>query len=85
MARFCKTNNKIIKDVNKKEMKNFIVKLDSFLFEIIKANMTIKKGFTSSTGCNLGKKIKSSHLVDPLTSTPMIGTRSNKIKDDKKI
>jgi hypothetical protein len=81
----CKINNKIIKDVNKKEVKNFIVKLDSFLFEIIKANMTIKKGFTNSTGCNLGKKIKSSHLVDPLTSTPIIGTRSNKIKDDKKI
>ena len=81
----CKINNKAINDVNKKEIENFIVKLDNFLFEIIKASVMIKKGFTNSTGCNLGKKIKSNHLVDPFTSTPIIGTKNNKIKDNKKI
>ena len=80
----CKTNNKIIKDVNKKEIKNFVVKLNNFSLEIIKDNIMIKKGLTNSTGCNLGKKNKSSHLVDPFTSTPIIGTKSNKINDNEK-
>ena len=81
----CKINKKIINDVKKKENENFIVKLENFLCEIIKANIIIKKGFTNSTGCNLGKKIKSNHLVDPFTSIPMNGTEINKIKDNKKI
>ena len=81
----CKINKSIINDVKKKEIENFIVKLEKFLFEIIKANIIIKKGFTNSTGCNFGKKIKSNHLVDPFTSTPIKGTKSNKIKDNKKI
>ena len=66
-------------------MKSFVIKLYIFSLEIIKANITIKKGFTNSTGCNLGKKIKSNHLVDPFTSTPIKGTNSNNIKDNKKI
>ena len=37
---------------------------------------TIKKGLTISTGWNLGKNIKSSHLFDPLTSSPRKGTKS---------
>tara|TARA_B110000444_G_C18739168_1_gene547138 strand:- start:48 stop:389 length:342 start_codon:yes stop_codon:yes gene_type:complete len=81
----CKTKSDPIKHVNKKEITNFIVKLDNFLFEIIKASIMIKKGFTNSTGCNLGKKIKSNHRVDPFTSTPIIGTKNNRIKDNKKI
>ena len=81
----CKINKSMINDVNKKDIENFIVKLANLLFEIIKANIIIKKGFTNSTGCNLGKKIKSNHLVDPFTSTPMKGTKSNKINDNKKI
>ena len=81
----CKINKSTINDVKKKEIENFIVKLENFLFEIIKANIIIKKGFTNSTGCNLGKKTKSNHLVDPFTSTPIKGTKSNKIKDNMKI
>ena len=46
----CKTNNKTIDDVNKKEIKNFVVKLNNFSLEIIKASTTIKKGFTNSIG-----------------------------------
>tara|TARA_Y100001936_G_scaffold142839_1_gene139348 strand:+ start:546 stop:773 length:228 start_codon:yes stop_codon:yes gene_type:complete len=75
----------MISDVNKKDIENFIVKLVKLLFEIIKANIIIKKGFTNSTGCNLGIKIRSIHLVDPLTSIPTNGTKSNKIKENKKI
>ena len=79
------TSNKIIKNVNKKEKKNLTVKFSNFLLEMIKANIIIKKGFNNSTGCNLGKKNKSNHLVEPLTSVPIKGTKSNKIKDRKKI
>ena len=80
----CKINNNAINSVNKNEVKNFIVKFENFLFEIIKANKIIKKGFNNSIGCILGKKTISNHLVDPLTSTPIIGTNDNKIKDNKK-
>ena len=45
----------------------------------------IKKGFTSSIGWNLGKKFKSIHLFDPLTSIPMNGTKIRKISEIKKI
>ena len=44
----------------------------------------IKKGLTSSIGWNLGSKYKSIHLLDPLTSTPIIGTDIKKIRDNKK-
>ena len=40
--------------------------------------MIIKNGLTNSIGWNLGKKYKSTHLLDPLTSIPMIGTRNKK-------
>ena len=42
----------------------------------INDNVTIKKGLTISTGWNLGKNIKSSHLFDPFTSIPRKGTSS---------
>ena len=64
---------------------NLIEKLDNLLLEIIIESITIKKGFTNSTGCNLGKKNRSNHLVDPLTSIPIKGTKNSKIKDKKKI
>ena len=41
----------------------------------------IKKGLTSSMGWNLGNKYKSIHLLDPLTSTPIKGTKIKKIKE----
>ena len=50
-----KINKEEIKDVKQNVIINFTVKLDSFSFEIIKANTIIKKGFNNSTGCNLKK------------------------------
>ena len=81
----CRINSNTIDEVNKKDIENFTVKFEKLLFEIIKDSIIIKKGFTNSTGCNLGKKIKSNHLVDPFTSTPIKGTISNKIKENAKI
>tara|TARA_B100000945_G_C19905636_1_gene378202 strand:+ start:112 stop:249 length:138 start_codon:yes stop_codon:yes gene_type:complete len=40
------------------------------------------KGFRISIGWNLGRKKMSNHLLDPLTSVPINGT---KIKETKKI
>ena len=48
------------------------------------ANIIIKNGFSISIGWNLGKKNKSIHLFDPLTSTPIIGTRNNEVNEIKK-
>ena len=46
------------------------------------AIITIIKGFKISIGWNLGRKKKSNHLLDPLTSVPI---KSTKIKAIKKI
>ena len=46
------------------------------IFTVIK----MKKGFSISIGCNL-KKYISIHLLEPLTSTPIIGTKAKNIKD----
>ena len=48
------------------------------------ANIIIKNGFSISIGWNLGKKNRSIHLFDPLTSAPIIGTRNNEINVTKK-
>ena len=48
------------------------------------ANIIIKNGFSISIGWNLGKKNRSIHLFDPLTSTPIIGTRNNDVSEIKK-
>ena len=40
----------------------------------------MKKGFRSSIGCSLNR-YKSNHLLAPLTSTPIIGTKINNRKD----
>ena len=71
------------KHVIKKKI-NFVVKFDIFSWNY-QSKIMIKKGFTISIGCNLGKKNKSNHLFDPFTSVPIIGTKSNKMKDNKKI
>ena len=47
------------------------------------ARKIIVKGLTSSIGWNLGKKNKSSHLFDPLTSVPIIGTKNKRNKEMK--
>ena len=48
---------------------------------MIWAEIKIKKGLTISTGWNLGKKNRSIHRLDPLTSTPIKGTKNNKKSD----
>ena len=48
------------------------------------AKIIIKNGFRTSMGWNLGKKNKSIHLFEPLTSTPMNGTKNKEIREIKK-
>ena len=48
----------------------------------IKLINTIRNGLTNSIGWNLGKKYKSIHLFDPLTSIPIKGTKKRK-KNEK--
>ena len=71
--------------VNKKDKKYFKLKLVYFWEQIIILIITIKKGFTNSIGCILGNTNKSIHLLEPLISTPIIGTRNNKTNDKQKI
>ena len=71
---------KVIKIVDAKYLNKILV---SFLHKII-AKITIKKGFTISMGWNLGKKNKSIHLLDPLTSMPIIGTKNKESNEIKK-
>ena len=71
---------KVIKIVDTKYLNKILV---SFLHKII-ARITIKKGFTISMGWNLGKKNKSIHLLEPLTSTPMNGTKNKETSETKK-
>ena len=54
------------------------------LLQKIVASATIKNGFNTSIGWNLGKKNKSIHLFEPFTSIPMNGTKNNEIKAIKK-
>ena len=46
----------------------------------IEATIIIINGFKTSIGWNLGKNKKSTQRLDPLTSTPIIGTKAKKIK-----
>ena len=43
----------------------------------------ITKGLTNSIGWNLGRKKRLSHLLDPFTSVPKIGTKNKKNKNIK--
>ena len=70
--------------VNKKDKKYLKLKLVYFWEQIIILIITIKKGFTNSIGCILGNISKSIHLLEPLISTPIIGTRNNKTNDKQK-
>ena len=71
---------KVIKTVDAKYLNKILI---SFLHKIIE-RITIKKGFTISMGWNLGKKNKSIHLLDPLTSMPIIGTKNKESNEIKK-
>ena len=62
----------------------YLNKIFDLLLHKIVAKIIIKNGFKTSIGWNLGKKNKSIHLFEPLTSAPMIGTKNNEIKEIKK-
>ena len=72
---------KVIKKVNE-YLKNKLVYFALLNIELMRI---IKKGLTISIGWNLGKKFKSIHLFDPLTSMPINGTNIKVIIDNKKI
>ena len=62
----------------------YLNKMFDLLLHKIVARITIKNGFKTSIGWNLGKKNKSIHLLEPLTSTPMNGTKNKEISETKK-
>ncbi len=76
-------NNNEIMEIKSVESK-YLVRIFNFLLQRIVARITTKKGFKISIGWNLGKKNKSSHLFDPFTSTPIIGTKKRDKKEIKK-
>ena len=78
--------------INKKDIGKITMKLKKYLkyifnfFSLLKidARKIIVNGLTTSIGWNLGRKNRFNHLFDPLTSTPIMGTRNKKNKDIKK-
>ena len=76
---------RIITAVNKRKLNKYFIWEFLNWFKVSTLTVTkIKKGFKSSIGCNL-KKYKSNHLFAPFTSIPIIGTRTNKVKNTIKI
>ena len=76
---FCEPIVAEIKIVDTIYLNNIFV----LLLHKIVAKIITKKGFKTSMGWNLGKKNKSIHLLDPLTSTPTNGTKNNEISEIK--
>ena len=62
----------------------YLNKIFDLLPHKIVAKIIIRNGFRTSIGWNLGKKNKSIHLLEPLTSTPMNGTKNKEISEIKK-
>jgi len=62
----------------------YLNKIFDLLLHKIVAKIIIKNGFRTSMGWNRGKKNKSIHLLDPLTSTPMNGTKNKEMSEIKK-
>ena len=61
----------------------YLNKIFDLISHKIVAKIITKKGFKTSMGWNLGKKNKSIHLLDPLTSTPTNGTKNKEISEMK--
>ena len=72
---------RMITETSKRKLNKYLI---WELFNLFKVNILtvarIKKGFKSSIGWNLNR-YKSNHLLDPLTSIPIIGTKINSRKD----
>ena len=76
-------NNKEIAEIKIADAIYLNNKFDLLLHKIV-AKIITKNGFRTSMGWNLGKKNKSIHLLDPLTSTPTNGTKNKEISEIKK-
>ena len=74
--------NKEIVDIKIVDVKYFNKIFNLILHKIV-AKITTKNGFKTSIGWNRGKKNKSIHLFEPLTSIPMNGTKSKEINEIK--
>ena len=72
-----------MKDITKIDIK-YLNKIFNLISHRIVAKIIIKNGLRTSMGWNLGKKNKSIHLLEPLTSTPMNGTKNKEISEIKK-
>ena len=79
----CAIKSKEITDIKKIEIK-YLNKIFVLISQKIVAKIIIKNGLRTSMGWNLGKKNKSIHLLDPLTSTPTNGTKNKEISEIKK-
>ena len=75
--------SKEITDIKIVDIK-YLNKIFELLLHSMVAKITIKNGFKTSIGWNRGKKNKSIHLLDPLTSTPTNGTKNKEISEIKK-
>ena len=72
--------NNIITELKSKKLKKyFSLELSNLSSVNILTVIKINNGFNISIGCNLKKK-RSSHLLAPFTSTPIIGTNAKNIK-----
>ena len=76
-------NSKEMTDIKKIDIK-YLNKIFDLISHRIVAKIIIKNGFRTSMGWNLGKKNKSIHLLEPLTSTPKNGTKNKEISEIKK-
>ena len=79
----CTINSKEIAEINIVDA-IYLNNIFDFLLHKIVAKIIIKNGFRTSMGWNLGKKNKSIHLLDPLTSIPTNGTKNREISEIKK-
>ena len=77
-----------IKSKEMTDIKTIDIKYLNKIFDLIShkivAKMITKNGFRTSMGWNLGKKNKSIHLLEPLTSIPTNGTKNKEISEIKK-
>jgi len=78
----CIIKSKEIIDIKTVDIK-YLNKIFALLLHKIVAKITIRNGFNTSIGWNLGKKNKSIHLFEPFISTPIIGTKNSVIKKIK--
>ena len=62
----------------------YLNKIFDLLLHKIVAKIIIKNGFTTSMGWNRGKRNKSIHRLEPLTSTPINGTKNKEKSEIKK-